>query len=143
MKPIITAICCLLASTVHAETLSNEQFHGAWKQLAPTAIRSKIGASVAGWHFDDARLHINPNLEVTFSRKFESGEVEEIQGGSAHLHEEFLIVELPRKNGGKYKLVLAGWSTSSSKMLFGFFYLFNDEGLFNGWHMTFEPADEI
>ena len=82
------------------------------------------------------------NNEVVYARKFDDGEIEIIKPGRLKFIDDLFIFNLQRQEGSVYKIVLAGWRSGDTKLMFGYFYLYNEDGLFNGWPMAFAPKSK-
>ena len=143
MKILITlAIYFFLTLPVTAETLQKHDLIGNWKTSMPAyGIRQKIAKFIAGSNDQKMRLTILKDYKIIFERIFEDGKTETIESDNIKVIDDIYIIELPRSNNASYKLVLSGWRTKHAKFLFGHFYLYNKEELFNGWAIAFEPAE--
>ena len=143
MKILVTlAIYFSLALPVAAETLQKHDLIGNWKTSTPSyGIRQKIAKFIAGPNEQKMRLAISEDYKIIFERVFEDGKTETIESNNIKAVDDVYIVDLPRSNNASYKLVLSGWRTKHARFLFGHFYLYNKEGLFNGWAIAFEPAE--
>lgn len=142
MKILITiALFFSLASPVFAsETLQKADLVGSWKIFERQHdIRHKLAKFVAGASDHKMRLTISEEYGVVFERDLGEGKTEKIGATNFTVVDDIYIFELPRSCcGASYKLVLGGWRSKSTSLLFGHFYLYNEEGLFNGWPVTFE-----
>lgn len=140
MKIILTTILLLISSVSVADTLKQFDLIGSWKFHKPDYdIRYKIASWITGASSHKMRLTFKGNEEVLFVREFDNGEVESIQSNRFEVNDDLYIIWLPLEHGGLYKLTLSGWDLGHSKLLFGYFYLYDANGLFNGWPVSFEP----
>jgi hypothetical protein len=124
------------------ETIKPDEIVGIWVDAQPYSIKGKFITWLASLTAN--RLEISKDFDVTFTRTFESGEKETIKTDRSELeiHDDLYIINLPRESCGKYKIVISGWRSKHTKRLFGYFYLYNDDGLFNGWAISLAPEDE-
>ena len=143
MKPILVSILLIFPLVVSgSETLSPKNLVGVWVDSKPFSIKGKLIKWLA--NVDSYRLTISKDFDVIFQRIFDSGTEHRIEVNRSKLIfcEELYIINLPQQSGGKYQLVLAGWESHSSKSLFGYLYLYNMVGFFNGWPLAFMPEEE-
>lgn len=124
-----------------SETIQPKNIVGVWVDAKPYSIRGKLIKWLASP--GSYRLTISKDFDVIFQRTFDSGEEEriEVSRSELNLYEDLYIIHLPQRTGGKYKMVITGWESNTSKMLFGHLYLYNNEGLFNGWPISLVPEE--
>jgi len=140
MKNILILTILIYTSSSAAESLELSDLTGKWKFHAPEhSIRYKIASWITGASPRKMHLTFTTNKEIHFTREFKNGETESIKASRFETNEDLLIIWLPRDHGAMYKLTLSGWNFGHSKRLFGYFYLYDNHGLFNGWPVSFEP----
>lgn len=140
MKYLIIAFFSLLVAPLNAETISSNSIVGEWDYYSPEYdIRYKLASFISGSNKHKMHLTIKSSNDVTFFREFESGEKEIIKASKVEKVDDLLIIYLPRDDHNLYKLTLGGWDLKHSKRIFGYFYLYNQDGLFNGWPVSFAP----
>jgi hypothetical protein len=140
LKKITFYFLLILPIASWSETIQPKDVVGAWVDSKPYSTTEIIIKWLAD--SDTYRLTISENFDVIFQRIFKSGKKHtiEVDRSQFTIHEDNYIINLPIKSGGKYKLVITGWKTKySNKSLFGFLYLYNKEGLFNGWPIYLMP----
>ena len=139
-KLLLFALLVSLSVSGSTSTITFEEIIGKWKSYEPSPdTRTKIGELIAGISLHKMELEVSRNAIVNFSRQYENKRVEIIAGEKMRQLEELFVVDLPRVKGGRYKLVVSGWSEGGNKLLVGHFFLFNKKGLYNGWPVAFEP----
>jgi len=138
MKNIIILVLISVSTVTFSKTIEENDLIGTWIDSIPYSLKGKAIHWLAGQSKN--RLEISNN-KIRFIRIFESGnnEIIEINYENMIKNDDLYIINLPRESGGKYKIVLSGWNIGSTKMLFGHFYLYNKEGLFNGWQISLSP----
>jgi hypothetical protein len=141
MKKIILSILLVFPLIGWSETIQPKNLVGVWVDAKPHSIRGKLIKWLASP--GSYRLTISKDFDVIFQRTFDSGEEERIEVSCSELslYEDLYIIHLPQRTGGKYKMVITGWESNTSKMLFGNLYLYNNEGLFNGWPISLVPEE--
>ncbi|MCV6637260.1 hypothetical protein [Candidatus Albibeggiatoa sp. nov. NOAA] len=145
LKTTLFTVLLLISNlSIAGETLTFADTIGKWKLSEPYYdVRYKIASWIVGRNknSEQMQLDIKSDSDIVFTRMLSKGRLQTIQASQVQIVDDVYIIWLPWEKGGKYKLVLAGWGSkySDSKRLFGQIYLYNDEGLFNGWSVTFEP----
>lgn len=136
----IALLLSLAFPTLASETLQKSDLVGSWKiHEREYDLRHKLAKFVAGGSDSKMQLTISEDYEVIFKRELGEGKTEKIEAANFTVVDDIYIFELPRSCcGSSYKLVLGGWRSKTTSLLFGHFYLYNKEGLFNGWPVTFE-----
>ena len=88
-------------------------------------------------------LVIDADLSITLTRQFDSGsrQVLVAREDDVAFLDDLLIAEFSHEDV-RFKLVVSGWSISDESLLFGHLYLYDQEGLFNGIPVGFEPSDD-
>ena len=139
MKKIILFILIVIPVVCTAGTIKPGDIVGEWVDAQPYSIKGKVIKWLASPSGN--KLEIKKDFSVKFTRIFDSGEKEiiETNRSSLEVHDDLYIIKLPRISGDKYKIVLSGWKMRDSKMIFGHFYLYNKDGLFNGWRIALVP----
>jgi hypothetical protein len=141
MKFILLTILIFISGASAAGTIKHVGLIGDWKFYVPErSVRYKLAAWIAGASTHKMRLTIKDNKEIILSREFESGKTETLKADRIESVDDLFIAYFPLDHGVMYKLSLTGWDLSHSKRLLGYFYLYNKEGLFNGWPVSFEPS---
>ena len=135
--PILALV--LFSSAPLAGTIQPNQMQGEWQLYTPQGFRHKLAAFISGASFQKMSLTISSKDNIVFERELLNGDVETIQSSRVEQIEDLIIIYLTRPRGGMYKLVLSGWKTGNSKQIFGYFYLYDQNGLFNGWPVSFIP----
>ena len=141
MRTTLFAILLLTFSISSvAETLTFPDIVGKWKLYKPDyGIQYKIARWLTGnYRIDNMLLTITDKENIQFVREFKNSEDQTMQASHVQIVDDLYIISFPLKTGGMYKLTLSGWSSDHMQLLFGYFYLYNEEGLFNGWSVTFE-----
>ncbi len=128
LTSILLFILCH-SPAVFSENLQLSDFYGAW--IAKSTI-------VTG---EKEKLFIRPDKSVTFSREFTHYPTQLFKIGSNKFHilKDILILDFDEnEHGSKYKIVLSGWKTESTKRLYGILYMYEHGEQFNGISVTFE-----
>ena len=141
MKYFLLTILILVSDISVAATIQRADLIEDWEFHVPEhSIRFKIAAWISGASTHKMRLSIKSSKEIVLIREFENGRKESLKADRIESIDDLFIAYFPLEYGGMYKLSLTGWDLGHSKSLFGYFYLYDNSGLFNGWPVSFEPS---
>ena len=126
----IILLLLLFSPAVAADSLDRGDFVGEWRSNWPTT-EGEVNV-----------LTISNNLESTFTRKFSNEYPEQSYDAPPKLFnivDDIAIIEFWDDTPAlRYKLVLSGWKSQSTRRLFGTMYMYRDGKLFNGLPISLE-----
>jgi len=139
MKIIYLLLISLSFSSYAAtETVAEKDYIGSWQQHKGFGIASMVN----NWLNETENvLIITESFSVTLKRTFDDGgtQIFTTPKNNITFSDDFLIIPFSKDNKLRYKLVISGWRSEYSKLIFGTLYLYNEGQLFNGIPVTFEP----
>ena len=115
---------CALPTLVHgSENLEQADYYGMWvSNRAPVAEENQT-------------LTINSDLSSQFERKFKNTGNQSFiaHSASAEIKDDLLILSYRQSDEKlRYKLVLSGWKSRDTKVLYGTMFMYREGNQFNG-----------
>lgn len=137
-RVILFLLLLLTASTTLAEsrTLGREGVKGTWHAVPEGNLVSRIERLFRETRVDT--LQIRQDLSVRFERVFKDGQTQVLtaEASAVQFHDDLMIVTFERPPLTA-RLVATGWQSNGRHLLIGQLYLYDNDGLFNGYPVTF------
>ena len=130
----------LISFSCNAGTATNgkNDYIGSWQEHRGFGVVNTVNSRL---NVTENSLNITPEFNVTLKRIFNG---DKAQINTAKLDDitfinDFLIIPLSRNNQVYYKLVISGWRSEHSTLIFGTLYLYDNGQLYNGIPISFKP----
>ena len=125
-----------------AATLTEDSLTGRWIPKVESSLWDSIFAGDRP-NATLITLEVESVNDVRLIRDFDDDDRESVKALSYERVDELFIWRFSGRVGNEYLLVLSGWEIEPDKIMFGYFYLINENpelGLFNGWPVSLEMA---
>jgi len=121
-----------------SRTLGRDGVVGTWHAIPSGGLRDRIGRVFCEPRL--ATLQIDKDLSVRFERFFKDGRTQVLTAApsAVQFQGDLMIVTFERPPV-RARLVATGWQSGGTRLLLGQLHLYDDDGLFNGYAITFRP----
>lgn len=141
MRRVTVLVFLLLVSSAafgESRTLGRDGVVGTWYAIPSGGLMDRIGRVFREPRLDT--LQIDKNLSVRFERFFGDGQTQVLTAtpSAVQFQDDLMIVTFERPPL-RARLVATGWQSGGTRLLLGQLYLYDGDGLFNGYAITFRP----
>ncbi len=141
MRRVTVLVFLLLVSSAafgESRTLGRDGVVGTWYAIPSGGLMDRIGRVFREPRLDT--LQIDKNLSVRFERFFGDGQTQVLTAtpSAVQFQDDLMIVTFERPPL-RARLVATGWQSEGTRLLLGQLYLYDGDGLFNGYAITFRP----
>ncbi len=141
MRRVTVLVFLLLVSSAafgESRTLGRDGVVGTWYAIPSGGLMDRIGRVFREPRLDT--LQIDKNLSVRFERFFGDGQTQVLTAApsAVQFQDDLMIVTFERPPL-RARLVATGWQSGGTRLLLGQMYLYDNDGLFNGYAITFRP----
>lgn len=141
MRRVTVLVFLLLVSSAafgESRTLGRDGVVGTWYAIPSGGLMDRIGRVFREPRLDT--LQIDKNLSVRFERFFGDGQTQVLTAtpSAVQFQDDLMIVTFERPPL-RARLVATGWQSGGTRLLLGQLYLYDNDGLFNGYAITFRP----
>lgn len=139
MRRVTVLVFLLLVSSAafgESRTLGRDGVVGTWYAIPSGGLMDRIGRVFREPRLDT--LQIDKDLSVRFERFFKDGQTQVLTAApsAVQFQDDLMIVTFERPPL-RARLVATGWQSGGTRLLLGQLYLYDGDGLFNGYAITF------